>query len=557
MAPEVKHSIPNPKIMISSGHEYKDTGWIGDHIEVKENSVRLSGNMISFEITYESHLILSDYINKVNLTGYDHPLELSLLDGYMGQYKIIFGVARNIEYGKNYTLHISKDLIADQNGNMLENDLDINILIEEDPKASYSLIGYEKTYTGLGQMESDPQSVHQTLFLTTEPKTFEIDFTKDVNKERVEQSIKNGLGDKAEVGYEWINSHKLKIYVDKLMDNTEYLLSMKDAVDQKGSKIIGNLFFRVNDPNQLSVMDLKTKTAKVIRQFRDKSFNIWPTSEIHNLLLLDNSQEKTVYHIKNGNTIPLKNKSYGLGMPGFDWYLNWIDPETVLYKEVLENSTNIFTENLVNGRKTKLFEFPYSTFHVYDAKLSPDKKKIVFTTDDHSADISISVYSIDGKKLYEGKNIASGQTRQSFPTTIYIQWMDDENLVFIDKEDVVKLDLTTGKKELLLKNATKPVTLHGIGLVLAQKKDPSNSGSVLLTEKGVKEVLTGDEISNCNFISKEKLVFNIGEDIYLYDIEKDQKEKMEQQGFILGLTPDKDAVYYLTNYNNIYWYLEW
>ncbi|WP_368293118.1 TolB family protein [Dehalobacter sp. TBBPA1] len=473
----------------------------------------------------------------------------------MKQSKIIHGVARNIEHGKTYTLHIAKDLLLDQEGNTLEKDIEIGILIEEDPEAYFSLIGSEKSYTGLGQMESDPYSVHENLFLTTEPKTFEIDFTKEVNTKSVEQSISKGLGDKAQVKFEWADTKRLKLYVDKLVADTEYLLSMKSAVDQKGYPIIGNLFFRVNAPNQLCMVNIKDNTTKVLKEFRDKSYMIWPAKELGKLFILDDTQQSYLFDTEKEKITILHSRAYGLGFPGLDWSSNWLDPTTVLYRESTEKDISIFTEKLTIGQKNKLFELPSQPVF-YDALLSPDKQKIAFTSDDLAAFMNIYVYSLDGKMLYTFNHIASGEGRKVWPTTIYIQWLDEDNLVFIDNDDVVKLNIATGKKETLLRNATKPVTFPGKGIVLAQGKDPGKPRSLLFTPDGVKEVLPGNDLSNVNFISTEEFIFNIEEDIYIYNLKEDKKKRIGI-GYILGLSPDKKTVYYLTNYDNLYFHLDW
>ncbi|KUO53557.1 MAG: hypothetical protein APF76_12170 [Desulfitibacter sp. BRH_c19] len=65
------------------------------------------------------------------------------------------------------------------------------------------------------------------------------------------------------------------------------------------------------------------------------------------------------------------------------------------------------------------------------------------------------------------------------------------------------------------------------------------------------------EINNFIFINQNELLYYKGEDIVLFNIPQNTNDVIGE-GRIIGVSPEKEKVYYLNNYNNVYgfYYME-
>jgi len=61
----------------------------------------------------------------------------------------------------------------------------------------------------------------------------------------------------------------------------------------------------------------------------------------------------------------------------------------------------------------------------------------------------------------------------------------------------------------------------------------------------------GLELYNFIFNNENKLLYNEGQDIVLFDISQNTG-KVIGKGKIIGVSPEREKVYYLNNYSNVY-----
>ncbi|MEW6624095.1 MAG: hypothetical protein AB1420_13360 [Bacillota bacterium] len=214
---------------------------------------------------------------------------------------------------------------------------------------------------------------------------------------------------------------------------------------------------------------------------------------------------------------------------------------------VFDSETNsILARDFKNSETKVLFTIPsdISKKHqVYDVKLSPDKNKIAVTIPNP---MSLYVFSLEGETFYKGEGIADTVTRNNGTESIYLQWLNEHTVIFQDYRDIVKLDIETGMKEMLIKDAQEPVVCPDSSLMVVKRHIDRSNTYFLFDEIKKKEITLGTDLDNIYFINKNKLIYNEGDKIILFDTALSTKE-MVGNGHIIGISPDGSKVYYVND----------
>lgn len=538
---EQKQYMKRPEIIFTSGHSYREgEGWLGKNTEINGNSLRASGDSIFLEIIFDTAIDYESIKEKIKLIGSDN----FIIEKHPSKENALRILARNIESSKTYQLYIPKTII-DTKGNPLEDDIRIDIVVEKEAKAFYTFVGQEVTINDLGERTDDFGNIHTTLPATNKTITFLVDFTKNVDKESVENSIKKNLNHEGQVNFEWVNKQKLKLTLNNFPTDKEYVVSMEEAKDESNNKIIGNLFFTVLEPTQLSSINLQTRKGKLLKEFVDLPYMVVPSEDYEQYFIADDAKKKYIVDVEHNSMKELqRNLKYAFGFPNYEWYSNWLNSHTALALD--EDSNSIFTHDFINGEVNKLFTIPLKIEPmIYDIKLSPNRDKIAITNSIN--EMNMYVFSLKGEMLFNGEKIANNHTRHNSTVSMYLQWLDDNTIVFQDEKDIAKLDLTTGVKETIIKDAQEPVVCQN-GNYLLVKKFKENKFVYNISDN--QEIELGSDIGNFTPVSKNKFLYNQEQDIVLFDISQNKKETIGK-GKIVGVSPDKETIYYTNVFNSI------
>ncbi len=541
---EQKQYMKRPEIIFTPGHSYREGGgWLGESTEITGSLFNASGDSIFLDIIFDTAIDYESVQKKIKLIGSDD----FEIEKHYSKENALRILARNIESGKTYQLYIPKT-VTDIKGNSLEDDVKIDIVVEEEAKAFYTFVGQKVTIDNLGKRTDKLESLHSTLPVTNKTINFLVDFTKNVNKESVENSIEKSLNNEGQVNFEWVNNQKLKLTLNNFPTDKEYVVSLEEAKDESNNKIIGNLFFTVLEPTQLSSINLQTTKDKLLKEFVDLPYMVVPSEDYEQYFIVDDAKKKYVVNVEQNSREELQsNFKYVFGYPYYEWYSNWLNSHTVLALD--EDSNSIFTHDFKNGEVQKLFTIPLKIEPgIYDIKLSPNKNKIAITNTNNQMDVY--VFSLKGEMLFKGEKIANNYTRHNSTASMYLQWLDDNTIIFQDEKDIAKLDITTGVKETIIKDAQEPVVCQNSNYLMVKHFKESKYRPFLYNLSKNKEIDPGSDMSNLISVSKNKFLYNQEQDIILFDISQNKKEIIGK-GKIVGISSDKGTVYYTNVFNNI------
>jgi hypothetical protein len=156
-----------------------------------------------------------------------------------------------------------------------------------------------------------------------------------------------------------------------------------------------------------------------------------------------------------------------------------------------------------------------------------------------------------------------GQLRLWDPYTAF--WLDNSTIVLEDnvsteaKPDynVIGINIETGKKTLIAEHAYKPVTMPDKNLIKVEhfKDFASSNGSIEIIRSGKVIGSFGtklNEYGNFFYVDENTLVFNRGDEIFIYSVDTGKSETLGN-GYIIGLSQDKGRLYYITNYMMLYY----
>lgn len=535
-----KQFMNRPAIILESGHSYGDSeSWIGEDIVVTGDSLKTSGDSIFIEIIFDTKIYYENVRDKIKLIGCDcYEIENNTI-----KENALRILARDIETDKIYKLFIPKS-VTDTKGNPLEDDVIIEILLETEANAFYTFVGHEVQIDDLGESTDDFNSLHISLPVTNKTIEFIVDFTQNVDKESVENAIRKGLNNEGQIIFEWANNQKLKLQLENLSANKEYVVSMKEA------NVIGSLFFTVFEPTQLSSVNLQTRDNNLLKEFIDLPYLVVPSADYERFFLVDDAKKKYVADVEKNLTTELQSGlMYTFGSPYYEFYSNWLNSHTVLAFE--EESNSIFTHDFISGEIKKIFTLPLKIEDIYDIKLSPDKNMIAVTNiiavTDINYEMNLYVFSLKGETLlFKGVKAASNHMRHDYTVSMYLQWLDDNTIIFQDDKDIVKLDITTNSKETIIKDAQEPIVCQNSDYLLVKKPKDDDYRSFLYNMNTYEEIDLGSEISNLFMIDENKYLYNQSQDIVVFDISQNKKETLGR-GEITGVSPDKKRVYYVNN----------
>lgn len=546
--------MKKPGISVSNIHKYGDWGVT----QVMGESVKIAGQYFFVELMFEKPLSIENARKNITFTGCDIS-QLAFNEASGEQDRVVHILCLDGVPGNTYTLNISKDL-KDTSNSMMKEDIKLNITVVEDAVAHYTLAGEDGSY----DLEAFMEGI-TWVSLTTNPKTFIVDFTKDVDKKSVEDSISRDISfQNVKCSFKWPSNRRLQLDLNGLMAVKEYKINVGNAKDSEGFKIIGDFLFTTNKPNTIGYIDIGTKKSSIIREMKDRLYMPYENSFIGRYIVLDDLSSRTVYDIK-------ENRQAG----EFDGGRFWLNDVTSLSYNY-ETKAITLHSIVDNSQKQilKLSSIPENKM-LRTLRISPDGKKIALfvAVNDHGlgGPGDLYIFSTDGKLLHEYKNIVA----MRFVMAGEIEdmaWLDDKSIVVEDTPDtnnnfitnIVKINIDTGKKEIYVKSGRNPVTLPGKDLIVVGKcsDDYKNTDGYAVFSEGREVGLlkgktvkypNGCSYENFMFLDESNLIFNRNDEIVLYNI-NGKTEELIGSGKIFGMSADHTRVYFMGNYQNLYNY---
>jgi hypothetical protein len=551
--------IEKPQITIIPIHSYNNEYWIGERVEVKSNGVDISGDGFGVDIVFSTQMNIESIKNSIKILGTDNwTIDINNING-----KSIVNLNCHDAIPNNKYVVLIPKTVKDVLGNCLKNEIKVEISLKEDTKAYYTFVGEENSYVNVGKYDIMDNLDVGSMHLTMSPKEFIVNFTNEVDKESVESSISKGIKDnEAKYRLKWISNKKLHIDIDYLRLNTVYKISMEDAFDKNGNKVIGNLFFETGRANKIGYFDINTKEEKIIEELPDKCYMVWPSPYIEDYIILNDGEYNYIYDLNNKKVS--KNLQYNLGIPVNEnkSRISWIDSNTLLFYD--RSQYSVMRYSIKEDSLEKIINLsPYIDEESFiEMSLSPNKEKVAVVT--QADKLNVYVFSIEGELLYSGKQIIRGRYLEIWGYRANLKWYDNNHVIMENMENtnekrdfnIIRLNVETGEKEILIRKGLKPEVMSGKNILKFEKYEGDLHDKVTFTlyEDGIENELFTDSkyrYSNFYFIDENRIVFNREDDIVLLDTEK-KSERILGNGFMIGISLDKSKIYFITNYRLLY-----
>lgn len=423
-------------------------------------------------------------------------------------------------------------------------------------------------------LDMDTSKLDCPVKLNTNLKTFKLKFTKDVDKKSVENSITedpsfNGL----KCTFNWINERELELKVegfkgDKAVDY-QYTINVSNGLDCEGFKITCNFYFNANKPNTIGYIDIPSKSDNIIKEMSDRSFMTYDNTIVGRYILLDGVYAKWVYDIEKDSLIKNINAVSSVGA-----FNGSVDEDSYIWYDGNQNSIVQYSP-ADNNNKT-LFKCSFipdnMNWAVKEIKISPNGKLIAFAVCNCQAGFwgkgSLYILSPDGRVLYkyEAPYYYISIKEHFYPPDMV--WLDDSHILLdtqvkpdgSEAGNITCVNINDGSSEIYYKGAMEPVTLPGKDLVMIRKVTDGNEYVLLSGGKQIgsinnksDEYPQGITIYNAYFMDENSLVYNKGEDIMLYNISS-RLQVLLGRGHIFGISQDRTKVYYMTNYQILYYF---
>lgn len=525
--------------------------------EVKEPFVKLYGSKKAYiDICFLEDVDIESAKKSIKIKGYDKEISFS---SHKNDNKKLFFSIENLKNDKKYKLVINKD-IKFLNGDNLGKNIEIDFVLEEDTKAVYTIEGIDEKYANMGVYDvSLLDDFGDRYFFTNSPKTILIDFSREVDKRSVEVSIgQEWAKNSPEYTLSWENPQRLKMNITKFLpldENNRYRISMEYALDKEKRKIIGDFRFVVGEKNSIYEVDTKTMDKRLIKVFNDKRFMPLSGNIVEDNWILYDGIYGNMINFKNGKVTRIE-------MPNNDFYpMKLVNKNELLILNRMDN--NILKYTISNGKKNNIITDTKGLTPVRFA-ISPDKSKVAVEFDKISSEISdvfINVYDLRGNliKSFDGLLL---KELKSYHSVSSIGWIDKNTIIYSADmlqdgnviADIYSINIKTKEKKKIIESGQYPIANPKVDLIKYSRCKTDNNilpgDTVIVKDNKILDefIQSNDAIySNFKILDKNRIAFNRGKGVVVYDL-RNKTEKYLGEGYIFGISPDGNKVYYMTNY---------
>lgn len=561
----LKSYMEEPKVLISSGHQYEYENWIDEQIDFQADSISLQGDSFFVDMIFQDSFDDEKLKKAVSVEGLAGIPEISV---YKLEGKTMLNIGcRQIEYGKKYSLIISEELTS-TDGKRLKAPIKKEIMMQPDTTAKYTVVGNDGTYEASGRHSVIDSYAVGSMNFSPDPKTVAVDFSSEVDKESVESSVKEFLKDKdIKYSFVWEDPRSVKIKLDGFRggEDEAYSIRMVNAKDKTGNPIIGDLYFVVGKSNWLGSINIKEKTDSALHRLPDKRYMVVQNPGITNTIIFDDTETKYAFNMDTKKLEKFKiDREYTLGIPGYRFAYSWKNSDDIL---LLNRVTGqVIDYSILDGSSKELFIIPKEIMNgqLIGMSVSPDGSKLALTREEGND--NVYVFNMNGKLLYKGENMYKVRTIEALGPVYSLQWLDNDTIVLEDNistenkldYNVIGININTGKKNIIAEHAYKPHAMPDNGLIKVERfKDfRSSDGTVEILREGkaISSFKTKlNEYGNFFFVDENTLVYNTYENEIISRHLDTGKFETLGNGYIIGLSQDKSKLYYMTNYKMLYY----
>lgn len=421
--------------------------------------------------------------------------------------------------------------------------------------------------------------------LTDTPKTFEIHFSAPVNHQKAEEIIRRDLNEQgAEYHLSWKDDMTVQIELEAFHQRN-YQIHLSDIQDLEGNNVANDLFFTVDQANELYVYDRQDGSMQPVKSLKLKRYTANQHPFLKDYLLLADNYQEYLYQISSDRMDRLVDDlgfPRYLGMGPWTPEVQWLNSDTVLYLH--QETKQLVTYSFSDYKMKRIVDLsPYIEDHydLFDCRLSPDGSKVALAISNNADDttpihFSIYVFSMNGDKLYENHEIK--KLRQGWAAgpyyLLYLGWLNQHELIYEMGEEVpdsetqnkhvniYKTNINSGETEKLMERAVGPVTFPDYQAYAAKKYSEQFHDGQYVWVAGQETFPLGEPyMENLHMIGPDKLIYNrpvpmeeseMGEwvprekEVVLMNLRTGEK-KVVGTGEIIGQSPDGRLFYIMTH----------
>lgn len=544
------------------------------------------------EFEFEDILDKSVIMSSIDLHGYEDTV--IKIDEDNKLFRILF---KNVSADEEIPITIKNSLKSyldesNEQYKQLKEALNFTIVTVESTKAQYKVQGVETTLEfPKGVLYNEDIYDNETLF-TNEPKQIEILFTNNVNKKSVESVLNEEFSqEKADYSLTWIDGKTLLIDIKDFKDSSFFHLELNNALDERGLNIENNFYFTMDVPNELMYWDVEKNSISKVKTFHDKIYHVKDTPSINNYLLLADIYNEYSFNIED-NKMTLLSKELGvpyyLSMTPVASILCWVNDSTVAYY----NDKSIIIYSIKNDEIQRVIELKdhLGNINVFELQTSPDGKMFALATwrkNENSEEFPVDkvyVFNMDGEKIYESNPLMFRQDWFMGEFRIAnLCWLSNEEVIYESgnyndivnfsdyyqnkKVDVIVSNIISRKTDILVEDAII-TSIDSLSNVITVRRFEGNyheltKDCLLIHKDNVTQLnITNPLGYNINMLNNNTIIYNrtksIGEynyikEIVIYNLITEE-EKVIGKGYIIGFSPDRKKVYFMTNQKYLLYY---
>ena len=541
--------LAKPTVEVTGLNSYNGIAWMGESYELTGQSLVFPGDGFSVSLQFAELIDADSVPDNIRVEGCEDPSIQVIED------KVHLHMPHKSE-SRTYIFHMGKGVKA-QRGDVLGEDLVYTLEQVPHPKAYFTLTDRNGTFENVGEiwpLEGDWGWYNR---FTTNPKTFIIDFTSEVDKASVEKEIGAGLGSKVKIAYDWPSPTQLKVECEGF-EAGYYIIDLSTACDINGYPILGNLFFTAEAAQQVWVMDIETGDSRLIKEFSARVYAPHLNRSVDGYLLFSDLSGPSVLDVGDGTM---------RGYAGSHAQIRLLAQSNLEGSRVLSDERLMYWDrdhkqlmsfSLRSGQVQELFavsELKYDEA-VCSIALAPSRDKwAVITHKQDDGKVNLYVYDGLGRMLYQEERVFDpvGYIWDYVPR-VEVSWLDDNHIVYEERmgvlRQVVILNTVTGKREVVSPTATAPEVL-GTRVLKFEKYNGESQDSdrtvVAIYNGQDVEVASSNPPACANFcmLVNDRLAFNQGADIVLFDL-REKRTEVVAQGEIIGTSTDGRRLYYIT-----------
>ena len=392
------------------------------------------------------------------------------------------------------------------------------------------------------------------LALSDTTKTFIVRFNQEVNQVSVQDSIVNGLKEQPVIAaFSWLAPQQVRVNLTQLQSGITYRLILEHGVDSMGNGILGSCVFRTGKASNVGVIQLDSNEMTMIYQFSEERYYGIRSRAISNRTLLQAGSSLTwSFGLSARQLFSLPQLRYDLALPQSYLEPIWLDYDHLLAYSMTNRSLYLVSVN--EGTETFIYTFPE---RLLECRLSPDGRLLAAVCRSATESRRVDLVLIDLQQktlLHHVPSFAQPYATFIGLSAINLTWSSNDTLLYVDGDDILRAYITTDGKIMDRKNTiekdSRILDFYPEENLLLIRPVRTDADSLYLLQDNRSRRLRNIEVGEldfyCLFVDEETLIYQLGEEIFRYDIEE-QTPELIGGGLLLGVSSSRDKAYYMIN----------